>query len=1079
MEASPYSLAFSPGGGGLAQNIMSMIRLTIPATETRTDDGGKPYTVYTIRVALFGETSGSDILVSSTSEQSSNSSWHVAKRFSQFEELHTALSAALSGLQAPLSDGPASRRPTSSGLGSLSNAADAALASSSMPAAAVSMLPELPAKGWLTFTPALATAPDVVESRRVGLESYLRSLQRLHFAWALDDLVRFLDGPAGQLASMVNATRLAASQRLITLVSVNNARKSAALERSLQSTQSEISELEARMSRMEAALGVKAPGPAGDAAGSPEHSPCAVTGGAVGRVGGGRNSASGGRGLPSLDDRYFGAQEGKVSSGSGVSDVRGGAVAATAATGASAPVESAPPVGQAAAAAGGDVPSGLQATARAYVSQHSNALQGRKDGEAAAAPATLPLDPSSVTDAGAAQLIDALLGPVSSDASSVPFPASAHSHRAVTGADITAWLASAVGDGGMAKGAYRTRPPRGVPSADETGASAHHDEGGFPLTGRALRSVARLLMPAPFHAAVGSDAGPEHAAAVLAGRLVSPLVSLVPPQQVAKRSAPPVHSSPALAAIEAAADAIASSLAPPSAASARVERVLALLRSLVCESVGGEAFLSGAAASGTLLCAGESPTEPLEVAVLLPGGAGSETEWHVRVTEALFSAAAGASSSGPSPSAAAAGTNAPLSVQSVSFLSLPVDIETSGPLTGPPRVIQCTIDGVPVRLALNSVRGIAAAAMVETADALIGRGHLFKRSLLLLKAALRYDSRTKGNTESSAPGGTSSAAASALLAGSAPNAPAPAATLPISDHALASMLLAAFNAPAAAGGRVATPLRALVLFLETYGSGDPLAFPAPCAAAPVPAPALRHLALFLASCVDKLALEAPALNASESSAAALLIDPLAHWANLCANVGNEGIAAFRASLTGLRGQVRALLAAACSPSAEPAAYAATLLRSVLPRTVALSGSSASSLLSSVAAAGSSTPHHSGGSCGLCPDAASLAAATTFGLAVCSRCHVTPVGVAVHSLRMLAHLGSLPVGFIGKALQDSLLGVTLPGALKEHVGGMKTFLDVHRGLFHIAQDHNFNPTVSVAPAALAEARRAAEAATASM
>ena len=53
---------------------------------------------------------------------------------------------------------------------------------------------------------------------------------------------------------------------------------------------------------------------------------------------------------------------------------------------------------------------------------------------------------------------------------------------------------------------------------------------------------------------------------------------------------------------------------------------------------------------------------------------------------------------------------------------------------------------------------------------------------------------------------------------------------------------------------------------------------------------------------------------------------------------------------------------------------------------------------------------------------------------------------------------MPVGEIGKMLQEATANPALSGVLKESFGGLKKFLEKFPAVFLISQDHPFNPHV---------------------
>ena len=59
-------------------------------------------------------------------------------------------------------------------------------------------------------------------------------------------------------------------------------------------------------------------------------------------------------------------------------------------------------------------------------------------------------------------------------------------------------------------------------------------------------------------------------------------------------------------------------------------------------------------------------------------------------------------------------------------------------------------------------------------------------------------------------------------------------------------------------------------------------------------------------------------------------------------------------------------------------------------------------------------------------------------------------------------GTVPVGEVGKILQDMVTTVNLSGKLKEKFGGLKKYLGKHPKDFTICADHPFNPHIFMTP-----------------
>ncbi|CAN0577672.1 unnamed protein product, partial [Ectocarpus sp. 12 AP-2014] len=81
--------------------------------------------------------------------------------------------------------------------------------------------------------------------------------------------------------------------------------------------------------------------------------------------------------------------------------------------------------------------------------------------------------------------------------------------------------------------------------------------------------------------------------------------------------------------------------------------------------------------------------------------------------------------------------------------------------------------------------------------------------------------------------------------------------------------------------------------------------------------------------------------------------------------------------------------------------------------------------------------------------------------------VTDSALLALSKEILSDKGSLPVGEIGKLLQEATANASLSQTLKDQFGGLKKFLEKYPGEFVIAADHPFNPHVYLKSALTAE------------
>ncbi|TYJ38282.1 hypothetical protein E1A91_A05G433100v1 [Gossypium mustelinum] len=50
------------------------------------------------------------------------------------------------------------------------------------------------------------------------------------------------------------------------------------------------------------------------------------------------------------------------------------------------------------------------------------------------------------------------------------------------------------------------------------------------------------------------------------------------------------------------------------------------------------------------------------------------------------------------------------------------------------KIVKCTVNDIPVDISFNQTAGLSALCFLEKVDQLIGKDHLFKRSIILIKA---------------------------------------------------------------------------------------------------------------------------------------------------------------------------------------------------------------------------------------------------------------------------------------------------------------------------------------------------------
>ncbi|GLT94599.1 hypothetical protein SLE2022_123300 [Rubroshorea leprosula] len=60
------------------------------------------------------------------------------------------------------------------------------------------------------------------------------------------------------------------------------------------------------------------------------------------------------------------------------------------------------------------------------------------------------------------------------------------------------------------------------------------------------------------------------------------------------------------------------------------------------------------------------------------------------------------------------------------------------------KIVKCTVNNIPVDISFNQMAGLSALCFLEKVDQLIGKDHLFKHSIILIKAWCYYESRILG-----------------------------------------------------------------------------------------------------------------------------------------------------------------------------------------------------------------------------------------------------------------------------------------------------------------------------------------------
>lgn len=142
-------------------------------------------------------------------------------------------------------------------------------------------------------------------------------------------------------------------------------------------------------------------------------------------------------------------------------------------------------------------------------------------------------------------------------------------------------------------------------------------------------------------------------------------------------------------------------------------RVFLYVRELVARTVGVQLFPIGSFVSRTFL-----PDADIDATAFVPKLA--DDSWFVKINEALCLAAFQGGKFGDDYKE--------VSVSNVSFVNTEI------------KMIRSMINGVSVDISTNQLQSLSSDALIERVDEFIGRNHLFKRSLLILKAWFHYES---------------------------------------------------------------------------------------------------------------------------------------------------------------------------------------------------------------------------------------------------------------------------------------------------------------------------------------------------
>jgi hypothetical protein len=242
----------------------------------------------------------------------------------------------------------------------------------------------------------------------------------------------------------------------------------------------------------------------------------------------------------------------------------------------------------------------------------------------------------------------------------------------------------------------------------------------------------------------------------------------------------------------AATDALLEGLQPTALSLDTRLKIFKYVRDLIARTVGCQAFPAGSSVSHTFL-----PDGDMDVTAFVPTKM-IDDAWYVKINEALcFSAVASAQN--PSE-------NQSISVRNVSFVN-----------NGEIKEIRSVINNIRVDISTNQLSSLMMETLIERVDEFLGKNHVFKRSLLLVKAWLTYDSlvtsdavaasasnNTNNTGVQSSPDNTSSNSSISLLD-------------KLSTSALVVILIYVFQNE---GEHIVSPFQALVHFFLTMLNFD-------------------------------------------------------------------------------------------------------------------------------------------------------------------------------------------------------------------------------------------------------------------
>jgi hypothetical protein len=216
-------------------------------------------------------------------------------------------------------------------------------------------------------------------------------------------------------------------------------------------------------------------------------------------------------------------------------------------------------------------------------------------------------------------------------------------------------------------------------------------------------------------------------------------------------------------------------------------KIFKYVRDLIARTVGCQAFPAGSSVSHTFL-----PDGDMDVTAFVPTKM-IDDAWYVKINEALcFSAVASAQN--PSE-------NQGISVRNVSFVN-----------NGEIKEIRSVINNIRVDISTNQLSSLMTETMIERVDEFVGKNHVFKRSLLLIKAWMTFDSMVSDATAASTNNNTAQNSADTATSNSSISL-----LDKLSTSALVVILIYVFQNE---GANIVSPFQALVHFFLTMLNFD-------------------------------------------------------------------------------------------------------------------------------------------------------------------------------------------------------------------------------------------------------------------